>query len=316
VSPAWGLNPRGYGKYFRSSRLDILRNQALLRLIPGATFSADSYYRTGKADYFEAIKIWAQACGLIEKPLWSCAVEGMWGGYLAIRRAREYLRKQLILTRWTLENITEYLGRVNPDCLQVALHIRRGDFLPPESPNAYQGRFNIAIPGDWYMNIARSIQCSLGCENVQFTVVSDGHPGDLAPYKNDFSAITTDSQNHRDISDLLILASADILVCSISSYSTLAAFLSKGLYLWYEPQMSTMAREFYSLWGDQDDQKAPSSPTQQHLRMAQDDRGAAPRGIPVRASGRLSDSTLAAISAQRHPAYCDLIQYGTARCDE
>jgi hypothetical protein len=260
--------------------------------------------------------MWAQACGLMDKPLWSCAVEGMWGGYYAIRRAREFLRKQLIMTRWTLENLTEYFGRTNPDCLQVALHIRHGDFLQPESAMTYRGKFGIAIPDDWYLNIARSIQCLLGCKNVQFTLVSDANPSYLAPYKTGFCAITTESQNHRDISDLLILASADVLVCSISSYSLLAAFLSKGLYLWYEPQMTSVNREFYSLWGGEDYQKSPSSATQQNLRLAENDDSAAPRGLPVKASGKLSDSALAAISAQRHPAFCDLVQYGTVRSDE
>jgi hypothetical protein len=316
VPPAWGLNPRGYGKYFRSSRLDILRNGALLRLTPSASFSAKSYYQTGQRDYFDAVKIWAQASGLVDKPLWSLAAEGMWGGYSAIRRAREFLRKQLIMTRWTLDNLTEYSGRVNPDCLQVALHIRGGDFLQTGSTTTYRGKFNISIPGDWYMNVARSIQCSVGRKNVQFTVVSDMSRSDLDPYKAELCAITTDSQNHKDISDLLVLASADVLVCSISSYSLLAAFLSKGLYLWYEPQMSSVNGEFYSLWGGEDDQKTSTSPTQQNLRLTEDDRSAAPRGLPVKASGKLSQSALVAISAQRHPAFCDLIHYGTVRADE
>jgi hypothetical protein len=313
VPPPWGLNPRGYGKYFRSSRLDILRNQALLRLIPHFAFTAESYQAIGTADYFDAVKIWADSCGLTRRSVWLCAAEGMWGGYLAIRRAREYLRKQLLSTRWTLENLTEYSGKIDPDCLQVALHIRRGDFLSPQATDSYRNKFNIAIPKEWYANIARSIRYSLGSKNVQFTVISDGEPSELTLFEEDFGAITTRSQKNRDVSDLLILASADVLVCSISSYSMFAAFLSKGLYLWYEPHMSGVNHGFYSLWGAQDDQKTFSSPTQRSVRLTKNDQSASPRGIPVKASGELNDRTLAEVSAKWYPGFCDLIQFGIVR---
>jgi hypothetical protein len=160
------------------------------------------------------------------------------------------------------------------------------------------------------------MQGALGSHSVQFTVISDAKASDLIPYKARFDAITTDLQNHRDISDLLILASADVLICSISSYSLLAAFLSKGLYLWYEPQMTRVSPGFCSLWGHEDDQKTASSPTLQNLKRAMDDRGAIPRGLPVKANGRLSDSVLAAIVAQRRPSFCDLIHYGSVPSDE
>jgi hypothetical protein len=313
VPPAWGLNPRGYRKYFKSGRLDTLRNEALLRLMPSIRFTPDCYFQTGRKDYLDAIKIWAQTCGVAEKPIWSLAAEGMWGGYCAIRRAREFLRQQLLMTRWTLDNLVEYSGLLDPDCLQVALHVRRGDFSPPRAPATYQGKFNLAIPTDWYLNIAKHIQCALGRRKVQFTVVSDGSPSDVIPYKTEINAITTDKQDHRDISDLMILASADVLVCSISAYSLLAAFLSQGLYLWYEPQMSSVNSELYSIWGHENDQKAASSPTQQNLTLAKKDRSAVPRGLPIKANGKLSEKALAMIAAQRRPSFCDLIHYGTVR---
>ncbi len=310
VPPAWGMNPRGYGKYFRSSRLDILRNEALLHLLPRETFTGEAYYNTGIVDYGEAIKVWAAEYGFMERAFWCCATEGMWGGYPAIRRGREFLRSELLRTRWTVENLTEYSSLVDPDRLQIAFHIRSGDFLAPIAPEDYRNKFCVEIPSDWYLNVGRCLQQALGKRNIQFTVISDAPSEVLDPLTTEFEAITTHSQNHRDISDVLILSMADVLVCSVSSFSLLAAFLSKGHYLWYEPQLNVDAAGLRSLWGGQADQQIPSSPTRRSARLADENPYAAPRGLPIGVDGILSNDDLEIISALRHPTYCDLIHYG------
>jgi hypothetical protein len=310
VPPIWGINPRGYRRYFRSSRLDVVRNELLLRLIPCVTFTADAYRQTGIDDFGQAFEVWSHQSGLTNRPLWSCAMEGMWGGYHAMRSAREFLRKELLQTRWTVDNLTAYQAELDPNRLQIAFHIRGGDFLPPASPESYRGKFNLAIPLAWYIRIAHNLRQAYGRDNVQFTLISDGPSAMLEPFASEFSAVTTSSQSNRDISDLLALSLADVLVCSISSYSMLAAFLSKGLYLWYEPQMSVDANGFCSLWGDQRDQQQPSSPTARNARLAARDSGGAPRGFPVNAEGEIPDTALTAVSALRRPAYLDLIHYG------
>lgn len=310
VPPIWGINPRGYRRYFRSSRLDIVRNEMLLRVIPHATFTAEAYRRTGIDDFGRAVEVWAHESGLTDRPLWSCAVEGMWGGYYSIRRAREFLRKELLQTRWTVDNLTAYQAELDPNRLQIAFHVRGGDFLPPASPESYRGKFNLAIPLAWYAQIAHNLRETLGRENIQFTLISDGSAEVLEPFTKEFSAVTTASQRNRDISDLLALSLADVLVCSISSFSMLGAFLSNGLYLWYEPQMSIDANGFGSLWGDQIDQRLSFSPTTRNSQLAARESGGAPRGFAVNAEGEISEDALEAISALRHPAYLDLIHYG------
>lgn len=315
VPPAWGINPRGYGKYFRSSRLDILRNEALLRLIPRTVFTEEMYDKTGFVDYGEAIQAWTVENGFIERALWCCAAEGMWGGYLAIRRAREFLRKELLLTRWTVENLTEYSSLVDPNRLQIAFHIRRGDFLAPVAPTAYRNKFCVAIPSDWYLNVGRCLQQALGKRNIQFTVISDAPSEVLEPLTNELAAITTHSQHHRDISDVLILSMADVLVCSISSFSLLAAFLSKGFYLWYEPQLNLDACGLRSLWGGQLNQQSSSSPTRRNAQLSAENSHAVPRGLPVGVDGILSNDDLEMISALHRPTYCDLIHYGVVRSE-
>jgi len=56
------------------------------------------------------------------------------------------------------------------------------------------------------------------------------------------------------------MAQADLRVCSVSSYSLAANFLSDGPYVWYEPQL-TLSEGLYSLWGDEAEQECASSPT-------------------------------------------------------
>ena len=46
------------------------------------------------------------------------------------------------------------------------------------------------------------------------------------------------------------MALADLRICSVSSYSLAASFLSGGPYVWYEPQL-TLKHDRYTLWGEQ-----------------------------------------------------------------
>jgi hypothetical protein len=59
---------------------------------------------------------------------------------------------------------------------------------------------------------------------------------------------------------------ADLRICSISSYSLMASFLSNGLYIWYEPQL-TYADGLYTLWGMEDAQRTKGSPTSQSVDL-------------------------------------------------
>jgi hypothetical protein len=67
-----------------------------------------------------------------------------------------------------------------------------------------------------------------------------------------------------ECSDLLLMSQADLRVCSISSYSLAASFLSGGPYLWYKPQL-TLRNGFYTLWGSEKAQKAEDSLTSRNM---------------------------------------------------
>ncbi len=70
-----------------------------------------------------------------------------------------------------------------------------------------------------------------------------------------------------ECSDLLLMTEADLRVCSVSSYSLAACFLSDGPYLWYEPQL-TLHDGAYSLWGNEREQQMEESPTTQAAAYA------------------------------------------------
>jgi hypothetical protein len=62
------------------------------------------------------------------------------------------------------------------------------------------------------------------------------------------------------VQELMVLADCDALICSVSSFSLLAAFLSGAPYFWYSRQL-TVHPEGVSLSGGEEAQRAPSSTT-------------------------------------------------------
>ena len=76
----------------------------------------------------------------------------------------------------------------------------------------------------------------------------------------------------------------DLLVCSVSSFSMLAAFVSDRPYLWFAPQL-TEVDDRLTLWGREPAQRSEHSPTGRSLALRS--QAVRPRGIPVPASGRV-----------------------------
>ena len=127
---------------------------------------------------------------LQKRPAWVVTTQGMWGGYRHIIDAREFVRSTLYLSKFAAPNLLKIKTRLNPDILTVGMHIRLGDFESEKDLSAYRGKFNASLPLQWYINIAKSIQQTLG-DQVQFLIVTDGTAEQLAPLLNECNAITT-----------------------------------------------------------------------------------------------------------------------------
>ena len=82
-----------------------------------------------------------------------------------------------------------------------------------------------------------------------------------------------------------MLASCDLLVCSVSSFSMLASFLSDQPYLWFEPQL-TPVDDFVTIWGGEASQRREGSLTRQALALRSGH--VRWRGTPIPASGRVT----------------------------
>ena len=104
----------------------------------------------------------------------------------------------------------------------VAVHIRLGDFMPP-APTVQRGvaRRNQATPMAWFEAVIRSTAMTL--PDARFVVYSDGADEQLG-------SILSMPRIRRStwpdpISDLVAMASADLIIGSGSTYSAWASFL-------------------------------------------------------------------------------------------
>jgi hypothetical protein len=75
------------------------------------------------------------------------------------------------------------------------------------------------------------------------------------------------------------MAAADLLICSVSSLSMLAAFLSDAPYVWYRPHLGE-SDGLLSIWGHEEGQR--TGPTATNIRRERHTDGLAPtRGVAM-----------------------------------
>lgn len=268
IGPAWALNKRGYSRNFRTSHLDVIWEEALLHL-PHFSFGEAEYRASGEGDFGSAIAQWARASGVAERRSYIVSVEGMWGGYGAIHAARPFLLSQMLASRDALRNIYRVQAQIDRSKLFVAVHMRAASqgFTTAAPEQSQRGMFNIAIPGDWYLSVCSALRRRFG-KRVQFWFFTDRVHADFEEAVRRFNPDQLQPSGRTECSDLLLMAQADLRICSVSSYSLAAAFLTDGPYIWYEPQL-TLCEGLYSLWGDEPAQKSPSSPTARSVEFVE-----------------------------------------------
>ena len=318
MQPAWGLNQRNYYRDFGTSRFDWLQQAAIKLALPVVHFDEAAYRATGEEDYQQAVAHFAAAQGLHHRRNFLFSASGMWGGFKAIRKAHVFVMSELLKARSAVSNVHSMLGQVCPGKAMIAVHIRRGDFLNLSSDEDYRGRFNVALPLEWYLATCTSIKRSCG-DQVEFLLLTDASPEQVAPFINAFKPLTTFHLRQTDCSDLLLMAFADSIVCSVSSYSMWGAFLSNAPYIWCAANLQEHGG-CGSLWGHEAAQQGPAGATARHLEQfrqtglaCRQDTG---RGIAVDWSGEVppsfSEKLLAAL--QERAMEKDLIFYGVANC--
>lgn len=311
LHPAWGLNHRRYWRYFRTSRLDVPVNILLRAGLPSIRFTESDYLKHGGEDYGAAIISFAAEQGLTERTPIVLKVDGLWSGPGMLAPAREFIRGQLLTTRWTPGNLYEIERRAGSERLRVGVHLRRGDFN--QCAGDFQGKFNLAVPLAWYEAIMHGLHQVFG-KDVVFIIASDASESELAPLTSSLPCITTLNIPNSDVSDMLAMSQCDFLVCSISSFSMWAGFLGEMPYAWFQPQL-TEHEGFLSIWGHQAAQQQVASPlgyARAEVGTIEPSGTIRPRGTAIGMDGVVPDEVM---SDLRHRLWSkrratDLIRYG------
>lgn len=241
VDPAWRLNPRRYDRQLGGNFLDSFLYVAS-QAMPKVEITSDLYHSAGTPDYFEAIQQ-LQDPHIDTKAPVLLHSSGMSGGYLGIRRAKSFLKRSILGSPDALQAISRLELQENP-VVRVAVHVRGGDFGHADQVEA--GVFNQALPLGWYRAQLKTLSDSLRLP-IKVFLATDTKPNETADalaVGDERPAIVGTSS----ISDLAILASCDILVASVSSFSMLAAFLSDAPYVWHKDQLGESGG-WLSIWG-------------------------------------------------------------------
>lgn len=271
LSPAWALNARGYRRHFRTSRVDWLVQRLMTATLPCVRFDEAAYLANGAGAVEDAFARFVDQNGLRRRSPLVVTTDGLWGGIQHVARAREFVRSTLYQTRYAATNLAEVSARLNPEKLTVAMHVRLGDFAVADpKPETYRGRFNCALPLEWFVGIGKQLRRALG-DDLEFLVFSDGTSDQLATLVKAIEPVDCQCSQPADVSDLLAMSQADLLISSISTYSVWAAALSKSQYIWFRPQLYEHPSGFLSIWGHEPGQQLPGSFTQQALAALRGD---------------------------------------------
>lgn len=168
---------------------------------------------------------------------------------MLINPARSWVWSVLSSAAGASGRMNAFLGETAGATFRIGVHIRRGDFEAMSGD--IKGKFNIAIPLDWYRGILSRILPVLPAHSV-VCVFSDSSidARDFLPANTQGVQVWLPKYPGHDTADLLALASCDLVLCSVSSYSIMAAWLGRKPYVWLRDQMHEHAGRF-SIWGQE-----------------------------------------------------------------
>ncbi len=274
LPPCWALNRFHLAEQLGLSRAPMLGSEAAVRLLPSTVLTQEIYRGIGVVDFGDAM-VAARDAGLLRGRV--LVTEGMWGGYAAIARSRGFLHERLLDAPGARDLVAATAAGRG---LRVGLHVRRGDF---EGGSPEPGTFNRPVATSWFVAVLRSLTAQLG-DRASYVVCSDAPEEvlvDLAAVPQ--TRVLRGTGRSAPLQELAVLASCDLLVCSVSSFSMLAAFLSDRPYLWYAPHL-TRVDGCATIWGHEAAQQRAGSSTRQAVALRGDEPA---RGVPVPETGEV-----------------------------
>lgn len=307
LCPSWTLSRYRLPQMLGWSLVSAARGEMLRLAYPTFTVTEARYRSTGLADYGDAMTALAEMYGLLRRRAPLVLVhEGMWGGYYAIKSARSFLWRELL----SAPNVAEFVDRSGLPSRGrpvVALHVRLGDF---NNGSPGPGEFNVSIPVDWYESVMAALRESLG--DVEFFVCTNASSNpEISRLIGEYGCkLLTGRGRSAAVQELAAMASADMVVCSISSFSLLASFLSGKPYVWFRQQLTMLEEGGLTIWGGEQAEEQQDSVTQRHAQHASG--GQDGRGIPFALGDDMPEwlSTSVGWSARTRAMERDILYYG------
>ena len=110
----------------------------------------------------------------------------------------------------------------------VGIHVRLGDYLPPDAPTRPGSHYRLELP--WYGEALREIRriAGYGVEAVLFSDGTDEELRELLSVEN-----VTRSPHRAAVTDLLALAEAGVIIASRSTFSMWGSFLGQVPAVWH-----------------------------------------------------------------------------------
>ncbi|HEX4378205.1 MAG TPA: hypothetical protein VHZ99_13725 [Steroidobacteraceae bacterium] len=315
LPPAFGMNRRGYWRDFFTAPDDWIQHRALELLLPVVEFGEAEYLACGAGDVVQALRRFARERELYRRHGYVLVTEGLWGGFRHVEAARAFVRSTLHRSRYAPANLLKVYERLDRRRIVVAMHVRMGDFAPAMTAERYREVTNASLPIEWFCHVAEQLRAAYA-DDWQLLLITDGRPDQLEPLTSAFSCVSTADMNNNDCSDVLALADADLLVCSSSTYSSLAAFLSESPYLWFGPTLHAHPEGCYSTHGFTAERGYADGPTaaavEQYVQLGSGAWDG--RGVVVEMDGVIPPATLAAACRRRdaRQAWSDLVRSGVA----
>jgi hypothetical protein len=115
----------------------------------------------------------------------------------------------------------------------IAVHVRMGEFAQASDTKVITGgQSNVRIPLSWYVHLVKNLCARY--PQMPVSIFSDGKERELAPLLESGATLY---RSGSDMTDLLAMSSASILVGSNSTYSRWAAFLGDMPSIWVKREL-------------------------------------------------------------------------------
>lgn len=155
-------------------------------------------------------------------------VSGQGNSFQGFEGQSTYLRD--VLMKMLVKNRIFELELLHRCKQAIAVHVRYGDFIKPDSKNIQTGLGNSRLPIEWYVAAVNSLRNELGA-GVAVNLFSDAKDSELAPLM-ELPAVTRITENSA-IEDMLLLGRHRVLVASGSTFSMWGSYLGQVPTLWF-----------------------------------------------------------------------------------